>query len=343
MLVISNPHYSLHAPRWEFKLGGETYSTKDLATRPELIRKALEGEGGFTFRDAEEFPPERIARLHGYHDFIKEVCAGITNPEEEIYPDLFPGEGAGIVRKNHPLWMGLFCTDAVTPLKKETYRTAKGSAEAAMTAARVVKDREHEAVYAMCRPSGHHAGPRNFGGYCYFNNCGLAAQVLLEEFPRVAILDIDFHHGNGTQELFYTRGDVYTTSIHCNPEIEYPYFTGYADEHGKEQGEGANLNMPLRKEADTAEYLAAIDSFAKAMEPFQPDALVIGAGYDTHEKDPIGAFRIPTGAYRKIGERLGGLRLPTVICQEGGYNLEVLGDCALNFLASFRDAHGRAG
>ncbi|MEQ8821896.1 MAG: histone deacetylase family protein [Sumerlaeia bacterium] len=343
MLVINNPHYMHHLPVWEFRLGTETYRTRDITKRAEIIQSVLKEEGSFTFRDASEFPKERLAALHTYHDFIEQICAGIVKEDEEIYPDLFPGEGFEGERKIHPLWMGMYCTDAVTPLKKGTYRAAKGSADTAMTAAEILAKGEEKRVYALCRPSGHHAGPRVFGGYCYFNNAGMAAQLLSETFERVALLDIDFHHGNGTQELFYERGDIFTASMHCDPDVEYPYYTGYKKETGRGAGEGANLNLPLARSSDTHAYLRACDEFLSAMERYQPEALVIAGGWDTHEFDPIGAFKggFPTESFRLVGERLGQIGCPTLVVQEGGYNLEVLGESALNFLLGFRSSHNR--
>ncbi len=337
MNVVTNPHYALHVARWEFHLGTEVYSTKDVPQRPELIRAALEREGSFVFSPARDCDAGLLASTHSYHEYIESICAGIEDPEAEIYPDLFPGEGAGFVRRIHPLWMGMYCTDSVTPLRQNTYRAAKGSTDAARTAAQEVASGRHKAVYALCRPSGHHAGTRKFGGYCYFNNAGLAALELRKTFAKVAILDIDFHHGNGTQEIFWKRPDVFTSSIHCDPDIEYPYYTGYREECGGDEGEGANLNLPLPKVTNGAGYLEAVARFAAAMERYQPDALVIAAGFDIHGEDPVGGFTLLTSDIRTIGRDLGKLGLPTVICQEGGYNLRVLGDSALSFLLGFRE------
>ncbi len=336
MLVVNNPHYALHVARWEFHLGTEVYSTKDVPQRPELIKEALEKDGSYTFVDAEEFSADRLKEIHSYHDYIADVCKGIENPEEEIYPDLFPGEGAGFKRRHHPLWMGLVCTDSVTPLRQNTYKAAKGSADAAQTAAKYVREGKEKAVYALCRPSGHHAGKRKFGGYCYFNNASHAALELRETFKKVAILDIDFHHGNGTQEIFYDRDDVFVASIHCDPDIEYPYYTGYVEERGEGKGEGATLNLPLPKNTDKAVYLKAVEDFKSAASIYGVDALVIAAGWDTHGEDPVGGFTLITPDYIEIGKSLAELNIPTVIVQEGGYNLRVLSDSALSFLKGFR-------
>jgi acetoin utilization deacetylase AcuC-like enzyme len=337
MLVVEKHNFSLHNPSWSFTLGPETYETKDTPQRVERIRAALAGDDHFRFVTAKRFPETLLARLHPYHDFIKRISKVARTSGEEVYPDLFPGEGARLERKIHPLWGGAWCTDAVTPIMGRTYEVAKGSAEAAMTGAQLLLDGRKREVYALCRPSGHHAGPRVFGGYCYFNNTATAAELLVPH-GTVAILDIDYHHGNGTQEFFEERRDVFTCSIHADPEEEYPYFWGYRSERGTGQGEGANLNLPLPKGSGDEAYLAALNQALRAIRSFRPSFLIIGAGFDTHESDPIGGFALSTGVFAEIGRRLAAVDCPVLICQEGGYNLEVLGDCALEMLRSFADA-----
>ena len=334
MIVIKNDNYGEHFPKWTFKLGKESYSTKDKPSRVDVIVKALEKTGKFEFIHSSQFPEKYIARLHHYHAFIKRISASIKDPGEEIYPDLFPGEGANLPKKIHPLWGGLYCTDAVTPVTSRTYEVARGSAESALTGAKMIREKKQKTVYALCRPSGHHAGPRVFGGYCYFNNTATAAHYLSEK-GRVAILDTDYHCGNGTQEFFYERGDIFTCSIHGNPEYEYPYYWGYENEKGKGEGKGANLNLPLPMKSDDSVYLEALDKAVKAIRNFNPDFLVIGAGFDTHKNDPIGGFLLTTPVYKLIGEKLAALNLPLLICQEGGYNTRVLAQCVLNFLQAF--------
>ncbi len=339
MLVIEKHNFSLHNPSWSFTLGPETYVTRDTPRRVERIRETLSSDDRFSFTTAKRFPEDHLARLHPYHDFIKKTSRVARKTGEEIYPDLFPGEGAQIQRKIHPLWGGVWCTDAVTPIMGRTYEVAKGSAEAAMTGAQLLIEGRRREVYALCRPSGHHAGPRVFGGYCYFNNTATAAEMLVPH-GSVAILDIDYHHGNGTQEFFEERKDVLTCSIHGDPAQEYPYFWGYRTEKGKGQGEGANLNLPLPLGSGNDQYLAAVDRALRAIRRFKPSFLVIGAGFDTHVDDPIGGFKLETGVYREIGQRLGSIDCPVLICQEGGYNLDVLGECVRSFLLGFEDRRG---
>lgn len=337
MLVILSSKYSLHNPKWKFTLGTESYETRDTPLRVEVIRQALEKDSKYRIIRSKSFPDSRLKDMHPYHDFIKKTSASIKDEQTEVYPDLFPGEGANLPRKNLPLWGGIYCTDAVTPIMKRTYASAKGSAEAALTGAQHLIEKKVSEVYALCRPSGHHAGPRVFGGYCYFNNTSLAAQML-SEHGRVAVLDIDYHHGNGTQEFFWKRDDVFTCSIHGDPEYEYPYFWGYKDEIGEGKGKNCNLNLPLPAKADDERYMKAVKSVIAAIKRFKPDYLVIAAGFDTHADDPIGGLNLSNEVYPRIGEALGKMGLPTLICQEGGYNTKVLECAVTGLLGGFKSA-----
>jgi len=337
MLVIESDAYVGHYPHWAFKLGGENYKTKDVPSRVSAIKRVLKKDKQFRFAPAKQFAEHTIAKIHPYHKFIKRISNSISDNKTEIYPDLFPGEGAHLPKKmSSPLWAGLYCTDAVTPIMKNTYNAARGSAECALTGASILLKSKETVVYALCRPSGHHAGPRVFGGYCYFNNAATAAEYLSQK-GRVAILDIDYHHGNGTQEFFVHRNDVFTCSIHGDPAEEYPYFWGFKNERGKGDAIGSNLNLPLPLKSGDDIYLSAVDKACHAIHLFKPDYLIISAGFDTHSEDPIGGFSLSLEVYRRVAERLSALNLPTLICQEGGYNLKILGHCAQEFLSGFNN------
>lgn len=335
MKVIDKRIQDEHKPHWKFQLGSETYQTKDLRQRVDAIREKLGQDPRFELVISKEFAERFISRLHPYHDYIKKTSESLKGTNEEFYPDLFPGDKAGLAKKSdNPLWGGIWCTDAVTPIMEQTYPVAKSSAECALTGAEMLVEKQEKAVYALCRPSGHHAGPRVFGGYCYFNNAAVAAEYL-SNHGSVAILDIDYHHGNGTQEFFEERKFVFTASIHADTSEEYPYFWGYTEETGKGQAIGKNLNIPLKKGSGIKEYEQAVAQVITAFKEFKPDFLIISAGFDTHEKDPIGGFKLKSEDYKLIGKMLSSLNIPTLICQEGGYNIEVLGDCVKNFILEF--------
>ncbi len=334
MRVIEKYNDSLHNPYWKFQLGPESYEVKDTPRRVQAIKDRLAADPRFAREKAGAWPEHWLTRLHPYHDYIRNTAASLREGEE-FFPDLFPGEGARLPRHvDRPLQGGLWCTDAVTPIAPRTYEVAKASADTALTGADHLAAGRESAVYALCRPSGHHAGPRVFGGYCYFNNAATAAEFL-SAGGRVAILDLDYHHGNGTQEFFQERKNVFTASIHGDPAVEYPYFWGYADETGVGQAEGTNRNEPLPRGTDIAGYLAAIERILEAIAAFDPRYLIVAAGFDTHADDPIGGFALQTGDYAKIARRLAALDCPTLICQEGGYNLDILGDAVHTFLSAF--------
>ena len=192
-------------------------------------------------------------------------------------------------------------------------------------------------AFALCRPPGHHAGRSVYGGYCYLNNAALAAQALRDAgCARVAIVDIDYHHGNGTQDIFWTRGDVYFASIHGSPETEYPYFLGYDDETGEGDGAGCTRNLPLPRGTTWDAYAAALDDAMDGVRRFGPDALVVSLGVDAFEDDPISSFRLGTTHFEAIGQRLAAPRWPTVLVQEGGYAVEAIGRNVMAVLQGFR-------
>jgi acetoin utilization deacetylase AcuC-like enzyme len=231
--------------------------------------------------------------------------------------------------------LGYYSFDAGTPITAGTFRAATVAANVALTGARLVAEGER-GVFALCRPPGHHAGQAFYGGYCFLNNAAIASQALRDGGARrVAVLDVDYHHGNGTQEIFYTRGDVLFASLHADPAEEYPYFSGHDDETGTAAGEGCNINLPLRFGTDWETYAAALDCALRQIELFGADALVVSLGVDTYKGDPISRFRLDSPDYFEIGRRIAGLALPTLIVMEGGYAVEAIGINAVNVLLGF--------
>jgi acetoin utilization deacetylase AcuC-like enzyme len=188
-------------------------------------------------------------------------------------------------------------------------------------------------AYALCRPPGHHTRADRASGFCYLNNTAAAAQRLRAKFKRVAILDVDAHHGDGTQQIFYARPDVLTISIHADPRNYYPFFTGYANEAGTGDGAGFNLNLPLAHGSTGTAMMTAVDRAAQHVRAFGADALVVALGFDAHARDPIGVLKLESHDFAGIGACVWELGLPTVVVQEGGYAVDVIGDCLTAFLS----------
>ena len=229
---------------------------------------------------------------------------------------------------------GQFSFDASSPVAAGTWDSAYWSAQSALTALDAVLGGER-AAFALCRPPGHHCGADYLGGYCYLNSAAIAAEAAVAAGKRVAILDVDYHHGNGTQDIFYARGDVLFVSLHADPKTDYPFFWGHEGETGEGEGEGATLNLPLPRGTDLAAYLPALDTALAKIAAFAPDLLVISYGADTFIGDPISQFRLETADYTILASRIATLGLPAVIVMEGGYALDALGANVASFLEGF--------
>ncbi|MBP6017075.1 MAG: histone deacetylase family protein [Candidatus Promineofilum sp.] len=219
--------------------------------------------------------------------------------------------------------LGHYCSDALTPIMEGTWVAAYWSAQAAVAGALAI-DSGARLAYALCRPPGHHAYHDLYGGFCYLNNAAIAAQILVDRGRRPAILDIDYHHGNGTQAIFYERADVFFGSLHANPEEEYPYYCGFAHEVGRGEGEGYSLNLPLPPATEEVAYLRTLDHAMKAIIDFRPDVLLVSLGFDTLAGDSQGEMKLHPSSFRLIGRTLAEARLPILLVQEGGYRLASL-------------------
>jgi acetoin utilization deacetylase AcuC-like enzyme len=228
---------------------------------------------------------------------------------------------------------GYYMMDLSACIVEGTYAAALASANCALSAAEAAMNGEH-AAFALCRPPGHHAGKDYAGGYCFINNASVAANWLSTK-GTVALLDIDYHCGNGTQDIFYDRDDVLTISIHADPSFEYPYYSGYADETGTGAGSGFHRNFPLEKGADDVRYLSALEESLNSIREFAPKYLVVSAGMDIYADDPLGKIKVTTEGIRDIGRRISALDLPTAIVMEGGYNNDALGENIVAFLSAF--------
>jgi acetoin utilization deacetylase AcuC-like enzyme len=271
---------------------------------------------------------ESILSIHDakYIDYLQSAWtewSKMQGSSTEIFPNISPNRHS-LQFNEHPVALaGWYIGDAAAPIGENTWRNALGSVAAVIGAASCVKDGER-AVYALCRPSGHHACQDMAMGMCFLNNVAIAAQAMRQKFKRVAILDVDMHHGNGTQQIFYQRDDVLTISIHGDPSNFYPFYTGFEQETGSEQGEGFNINLPLPAGTHETPYLEALHTAGTKVLDFGAEALIVGAGFDTFKDDPLGCFKLDSSSYYAIGKMIRSLKLPTLFVQEGGYFVPAL-------------------
>jgi len=281
-----------------------------------------------------------VLKVHdaGYVDFLSKAWAMWTaeGRDYEALPLVWAVRG---LRQIEPDYidgkLSYYSFDAGTPITSGTWQAATAAADVALTAADIVRDGATSA-FALCRPPGHHAAADFYGGYCFLNNAAIAAQSFIDQgAARVAILDVDYHHGNGTQAIFYDRPDVFFASIHGHPKQEYPFFLGYEDETGEGKGEGCNANYPLVWGSGFDAWSAALDDACKKIAAYGPDVIVVSLGVDTFEKDPISQFKLKSPDYLKIGETIAKLGKPTLFVMEGGYAVAEIGVNAVNVLLGF--------
>jgi acetoin utilization deacetylase AcuC-like enzyme len=348
-LVASDAHLA-HAGLIELLAGREVpcFESPERAT---VIRDALLSAGAYELVAPIEHGPDPIAAVHELEliDLVEHVwtdaMAGGRDPDRPLLPDTYLLRAyAGRMAleqlpaaRHHRL--GAYCFDTATPIVEGTAAAARAAVDIALTAVDLVLAGAPLA-YGLCRPPGHHAGRNLIGGYCFFNNAAIAAQSILDRgAERVAILDVDYHHGNGTQQIFWERGDVLYVSLHGDPASgAYPYYSGFATERGAGAGEGTTLNLPLAPGTDGVAYLAALAEGLDAIRAFEPDApLVVSLGFDTYHADPICDLALRTEDYAAIGEQIAGLGWSVAVLQEGGYAVEALGDNAVAFLGGLRE------
>ena len=319
---------------------GQLVPTFETPDRVDKILAALEA-AHIEITAPHEVPESRLLRVHDA-EFVAFLRGAHARWHAEgrtghVLPSGFPARGLRRDRKPSGISgvLGYYAFDASTPIVDGTWDAVLAAARCAMTAAAIVSDGE-PAAYALCRPPGHHAGRSTYGGYCYLNNAALAAQYLLDEgFRRISVIDIDYHHGNGTQEIFWERDDVQFVSLHGTPETEYPWFLGYADERGEGPGEGHTINLPLPVGTGWDSYRTALGVALDALRHYAPDALVVSLGVDTFAGDPISAFKLEGEHYPRIGGLLASLALPTVLVQEGGYAVAEIGANVAGVLGAF--------
>lgn len=296
------------------------------------ILKEIEPTGMFVSKPPEKYPDLYLNAVHdkGYLRYFKRVCESMKEGKS-IYPYVFPIRNASRPPEDDTVLAGYYCIDTFTPLNKNAYRAARRAVDCTLTCADSLLE-GYKIAYSLVRPPGHHAETRVFGGFCYFNSNAIAANYL-SKYGKVAILDIDYHHGNGQQEIFFERDDVFTVSIHGHPTFAYPYFSGYRDEKGSGIGHGFNLNIPLKEKITGEEYRIALGQALKAIEKLAPDYLIIALGLDTAKNDPTGTWDLLANDFRENGKMIGKLGYPTLVVQEGGYRNKVLGINAKNFFS----------
>ncbi len=294
------------------------------------ILKELNKTPYFKIVPAKAYPDKYIEEVHNkkYFKFLKDICEWIGETAT-MYGDVFPIRNAARLPKDIELQIGYYCIDTSTPLNANAFKAARAAVDCALTAADVVLS-ESKMAYALVRPPGHHAERKYFGGFCYLNSNAVAAHYLSKK-GKVAILDIDYHHGNGQQDIFYERDDVFTVSIHGDPEYAYPNFTGFSDEKGEGKGLGYNLNIALPKGVDGPAYVKALKKALDAVRKYKPDYLVVALGLDIAKGDPSGTWVLSPDDFEVNGRMIAALKLPTLIVQEGGYKNRVLGTNARRF------------
>jgi acetoin utilization deacetylase AcuC-like enzyme len=295
-----------------------------------------------------EFGLDPIRRVHdkGFVEFLRTAWDEwvLAHGAYDALPLAWHTRG---FRKKPPLpeaidgKLSYYAIDAGTPITAGTWRAVSAAVNVALTGVEMVEAGER-AVFSLCRPPGHHAGSDFYGGYCFLNNAAIAAQAFRDRgAKRVAILDVDYHHGNGTQEMFYGRADVLTISIHADPRQEYPFFLGFADETGKGKGEGFHLNLPLRWGSAWDRYEGALQTAMKRIRKYGPEVIVVSLGLDTFKEDPISKFKLDHKDYLRMGEMIAGAGKPTLFIMEGGYAVDALGINTVNVLTGFEQAARR--
>jgi acetoin utilization deacetylase AcuC-like enzyme len=343
MKTIFSPLQLAHDPRQEIS-DGMLKPAVEIPSRATMVRDRVIAERLGELLEPRDFGRAPLRRVHdaGYLEFLESFWERWTGAGRsgEAFPFVWPVRGLSVEPEPEHVdgLLGRYSFDAGTPLGEHTFAAARASANSALSAASLVAGGERSA-FALCRPPGHHAAADYYGGYCFLNNAAIAAQWMRDNgAARVAVLDVDYHHGNGTQSIFYDRSDVLFVSIHADPREEYPYFLGHAQETGEGEGEGYTLNLPLAPGADWTTWSAALDESLTRISSFGADALIVSLGLDTYEKDPISRFRLLSTDFLKMGERLAGAGLPTVFIMEGGYAVEAIGVNCVNTLSGFEGA-----
>ena len=348
MIAIQSPSHRLHAPAFEI-FRGEKVTCHETPLRADTVEGRL-AERGHAMQGPHVDSRVVLPMVHTtrYLNFLQNAWTDWLaikpgNADLQPYPSVWPVRTLRSDREpaNFTAKLGLYSMDNGCALVAGTWQAAKAAADAAASAAALVLSGQ-KAVFCCTRPPGHHAGADFMGGYCFINNAAVATQSLLNGgAQKVALLDVDYHHGNGTQSIFYERADVLFVSIHGDPVTEYPFYLGHADERGQGDGTGFNLNLPLAAGSSAASWFEALENACERITGHSADALVVSLGLDTFAGDPISTFLLQSSDFTLLGQRLGRLGLATVFVLEGGYAAAELGINAVNVLEGFEQASAR--
>ena len=341
MQIIYDPTHERHAPE-TFISAGRVMPNPEVIERATRLLAAVE-QAGHDVVAPDAFSHDAYAAVHtgDYLEFLSsahELWSKVAGASDEVVPNAHPGRHMHS-RPHHIVGLaGYHMADTACPIGAGTWQAARAAADCALTAAARVMDGARVA-YSLCRPPGHHAYSDMAGGFCFLNNVAIAADYCRRHgAERVAILDIDVHHGNGTQGIFYGRGDVLFASVHGDPHAFYPWFAGYAEERGQDAGHGYNLNLPLARGSGDPQFHHAVEEGLAAIHRYAPDVVLISLGFDAQENDPLGILKVTTEGFRHTASMIAGLGLPTVLVQEGGYLCDELGANLAAFLDGFENA-----
>ncbi|WP_349743850.1 histone deacetylase family protein [Roseateles cavernae] len=343
MKTVYNDRHGLHAATHEF-FRGQRVPAFEIPARADYVLKALRDAALGEVLAPSDHGLAPLERVHApaYLRFVQGAHAEwlALGGEGDAFPAVWPVRSlrSDVEPKSFAARMGLYSMDSGTPLTAGSWQAAYWGAQACLSGLDLVLTGGERAAYVLTRPPGHHAGADFFGGYCFVNNAAVAAQAALDRgLQRVAILDVDYHHGNGTQAIFYERADVFYASIHGDPQTEYPFFLGHADERGTGAGAGCNANYPLPAGASNDEWFAALDAALARLRAYAPELLIVSLGVDTYGGDPISHFKLDRPEFTRMGQLLAAQGWPTLLLQEGGYATEAIG---LNVVAVLQGFEG---
>jgi acetoin utilization deacetylase AcuC-like enzyme len=342
MKTVFSDRHELQSVETEF-YRGKWVEAFEIPRRAQLVLDAVRRADLGPIVEPESFDLSPVLAVHDpdFVRFLENIWADWVAEVGAIpaYPNVWPPRRTRMIPTIRPgAELGRYAVDMSSPILEGTWQAARSAVDCALTGARFINAGEPSA-FALCRPPGHHSGRDYFGGYCFLNNAAIAAQYFRDTgAQRVAVLDIDYHHGNGTQDIFYDRDDILTVSIHGDPVQEYPYYIGFAEETGQGSGQGFNLNLPLPWGTDFAGWGTALNQAIDRIAAFAPDRLVVSLGVDAFKEDPISHFKLTGADFAEIGHRTGSLKIPSLFVMEGGYAIEAIGTNVVNVLRGHQSA-----